>query len=81
MLPNDHPRVNLPAGGLKKLKKESFCTVLVTVRVLPCDLCFCFFLMVFSVMFLPSFQSILQPYRQQKGRSDQQMLAEAAKTA
>ena len=43
------------------MKNESFWTVLVTVRVLPRDLCFCFFLIVFSVMFLPFCQSIVQP--------------------
>jgi len=34
----------LPLGGLKKLKKVSFWTVLVNVRVEPRCLCFWFFL-------------------------------------
>ena len=50
----------LRVGGLKKLKKESLCTVFVIVRVVPLPLCFCFFFTVFTVMFLPFFQSILQ---------------------
>lgn len=50
----------LPCGGLKKLKKESFCTVLVTVRVVPLPLCFCFFFIVLTVTFFPFFQSISQ---------------------
>ena len=49
-----------PCGGLKKLKKESFCTVLVTVRVVPLPLCFCFFFIVLTVTFFPFFQSISQ---------------------
>ena len=49
-------------GGSKKLKKLSFLTCLVIVRTLPLLLCFCFFLTVFTVRFLPgSFQLIVQP--------------------
>lgn len=48
-------------GGEKKLKKESACTDLVTVRTEPRDLCFCFFFIVFTVTFLPFFQLISQP--------------------
>lgn len=48
----------LPSGGVKKLKNESLGTVLVTVRTVPRPLCFCFFLMVFCVTFLPFVQSI-----------------------
>ena len=51
---------DLRVGGLKKLKNESLCTVFVIVRVVPLPLCFCFFLTVFTVIFLPFFQSILQ---------------------
>ena len=54
-------RGNLPGGGEKKLKKESFWTVLVTVLTAPRDLCFCFFFMTLIVTFLPFFQSIVQP--------------------
>ena len=49
----------LPSGGAKKLKKESFVTVLVTVRLVPRPLCFCVFLITFTVTFLPFFQSIV----------------------
>lgn len=49
----------LPSGGEKKLKNESLGTVLVTVLTVPRPLCFCFFLMVFSVTFLPLLQSIV----------------------
>ena len=56
-----HAAVNqyTPSGGLKKLKNESLGTCLVTVRTVPLPLCFCFFLMVFTVTFLPLTQSIL----------------------
>lgn len=50
----------LPSGGVKKLKKESLGTVLVTVLTVPRPLCFCFFLMVFNVTFLPLVQLIVQ---------------------
>lgn len=50
----------LPSGGVKKLKKESLGTVLVTVLTVPRPLCFCFFLMVFNVTFLPFVQLIVQ---------------------
>lgn len=50
----------LPSGGVKKLKKESLGTVLVTVLTVPRPLCFCFFLIVFNVTFLPFVQSIVQ---------------------
>lgn len=50
----------LPSGGVKKLKKESFGTVLVTVLTVPRPLCFCFFLMVFNVTFFPLVQLIVQ---------------------
>ena len=43
------------------MKKLSFLTVLVTVRTLPLDLCFCFFLTVFTVRFLPCFQLTAHP--------------------
>lgn len=49
----------LPSGGVKKLKKESLGTVLVTVLTVPRPLCFCFFLMVFNVTFLPFVQLIV----------------------
>lgn len=42
------------------MKKESLGTVLVTVLTVPRPLCFCFFLIVFRVMFLPFVQSIVQ---------------------
>ena len=45
---------------MKKLKKESLGTVLVTVLTVPRPLCFCFFLMVLNVTFLPFVQSIVQ---------------------
>lgn len=45
-------------SGLKKLKKESLGTCLVMVLTVPRPLCFCFFLMVFTVTFLPFFQSM-----------------------
>lgn len=48
----------LPLMGLKKLKKESCGICLVTVRVVPLPLCFCFFLMVFTVTSLPFCQQI-----------------------
>jgi len=48
----------LPSGGLKKLKNESFATCFDTVRTVPRPLCFCFFLIVFTVTFLPFTQSI-----------------------
>lgn len=50
----------LPSGGVKKLKKESLGTVLVTVLTVPRPLCFCFFLMVFNVTFLPFVQLMAQ---------------------
>lgn len=56
----------LPSGGVKKLKKESLGTVLVTVLTVPRPLCFCFFLIVFNVTFLPFTQSIVQ-LRQKQG--------------
>jgi len=31
---------NSPCGGEKKLKNESFCTVFMTVRLVPLPLCF-----------------------------------------
>ncbi|KAF3859648.1 hypothetical protein F7725_022047 [Dissostichus mawsoni] len=40
----------LPSGGVKKLKKESLGTVLVTVLTVPRPLCFCFFLIVLNHM-------------------------------
>lgn len=49
-----------PLTGLKKLKKESLGTCLVTVRTVPRPLCFCFFLMVFTVTSFPLCQSIWQ---------------------
>lgn len=49
-----------PLTGLKKLKKESCGTSLVTVLTVPLPLCFCFFLIVFTVISLPFSQSILQ---------------------
>lgn len=59
----------LPSGGVKKLKKESLGTVLVTVLTVPRPLCFCFFLIVFNVTFLPFTQSIvhLRKNAQRKG--------------
>lgn len=51
----------LLGGGEKKLKKESFWTVFVTVLTDPLDLCFCFFLIVLTVTFFPFFQSMMQP--------------------
>lgn len=45
---------------MKKLKKESLGTVLVTVLTVPRPLCFCFFLIVFNVTFLPLVQLIVQ---------------------
>lgn len=56
----------LPSGGLKKLKKESLETVFVTVLTVPRPLCFCFFLIVFKVTFLPFFQSIWQLRKNEK---------------
>lgn len=49
-----------PLTGLKKLKKESLGSCLVTVRTVPRPLCFCFFLMVFTVTSFPLCQSIWQ---------------------
>lgn len=49
-----------PLTGLKKLKKESLGTCLVTVRTVPRPLCFCFFLIVFTVTSFPLCQSIWQ---------------------
>lgn len=51
----------LHSGGLKKLKNESVGTVLATVRTDPRDLCFCFFLIVFTVTFLSLHHVIEQP--------------------
>jgi len=51
--------VNSPCGGAKKLKNESFCTVFITVRLVPRPLCFCTFFTTFTVTFLPFFQSIV----------------------
>ena len=49
-----------PLIGLKKLKKESLGTCFVTVRTVPRPLCFCFFLIVFTVTSFPLCQSIWQ---------------------
>lgn len=56
----------LPSGGVKKLKKESLGTVLVTTLTVPRPLCFCFFLIVFNVTFLPFTQSIVQLWQKRK---------------
>ena len=53
------------------MKKESLGTVLVTVLTVPRPLCFCFFLMVFSVTFFPLVQSITQ-LRSRKHRGQHQ---------
>lgn len=42
------------------MKKESFCTVFVTVRVVPRPLCFCFFFTTLTVTFFPLFHVIGQ---------------------
>lgn len=51
---------------MKKLKKESLGTVLVTTLTVPRPLCFCFFLIVFNVTFLPFTQSIVQLWQKKK---------------
>ena len=48
-------------GGSKKLKKLSFITHFVTVHTDPLDLCLYFFSTVFTVIFFPAFQLIMQP--------------------
>lgn len=53
-----------PFSGLKKLKKESLGTCLVTVLTVPRPLCFCFFLIVLTVTFFPFFQSMTHLRRQ-----------------
>jgi hypothetical protein len=53
-----HEEAGLPLSGLKKLKKDSVGTCLLMVLTVPRPLCFCFFLMVFTVTFFPFFQSI-----------------------
>lgn len=52
--------ISVPSGGVKKLKKESLGTVLVIVLTVPRPLCFCFFLIVFNVTFLPFVHSIVE---------------------
>lgn len=46
---------------MKKLKNDCASTSLFTVRVAPVFLFFCFFLIVFTVTFFPSFHSIAVP--------------------
>ena len=52
----------VPVGGVRKLKNDSVCTSLVTTRMVPRFLCFCLFFTIFTVTFLPFFQSIVQPF-------------------